>query len=158
MCSPSASHFAPVALFCSVVLLGISVPGCDVFGPKSDQKPDYVGIWVDENRTVVSDRSTITVDFYLVLTENRVSKWQHAQDGETGCRSAGADVLAYDPKVHKLTVAPDSGEARVKHYIERQGDQIIFSERYIFYALGRSDTLDLTQRDPASLAACQGKG
>lgn len=152
------STSVPVALLCSLVLLGLSLPGCGLFGPRADTKPDYVGIWVDEDRTAFADRRPITVDFYLVLTENRASTWEHAQEGETECRTTGADVLNYDAQVHKLTVAPDSGDARVKHYVDRQGDQMIFSEHYIFYALGRSDTLELTQRDPATLAACEGKG
>lgn len=147
---------ATLVSLCGLVLLGLSLPGCGLFGPKSNSQPDYVGTWLDENREVPAGRGTIRVDFYLALTEDRATKWQITQEGETECNTAGADVLKYDARNHKLVVAPDSGEARIKHYFERRGDQIVFSERYIFYALGRSDTLDLTNQDPAELEACQG--
>lgn len=158
MHSASETRRAIVSLLWSIVFLGLLLPGCGLFGPKTNSQPDYAGIWVDKNRTAFAGRSRITVDFYLVLTENRASIWEHAQEGETGCRTSGADVLSYDAQANKLIVAPDSGEARIKHYVERQGDQIIFSQRYIFYTLGRSDTLNLTTTNPAEIEACKGKG
>lgn len=149
---------ATLATLCALVFLGLSLPGCGLFGPKSNSKPDYVGVWLDKNREVPAGRGTSRIDFYLALTKDRSVKWEVDQEGETECNSAGADILNYDAQNNKLVVAPDSGEARIKHYFERRGDQIVYSERYIFYTLGRSDTLELTQRDPAKLEACQANG
>lgn len=149
--------FALLSL-CGLVFLGLSLSGCGLFGPQSKSEPEYVGVWLQEDREIPAGRETIEIDFYLALTENRSVKWQVTTEGEVQCNTAGADILGYDGPTNKLTVAPDSGETRIKHYVEHLGDQIVYSERYIFYALGRSDTLNLTERNPSELEACRDQG
>lgn len=158
MSPPSDIRLATLLSLCSLVVLGLSLPGCGLFGPQSKSEPEYVGVWLQEDREIPADRGTIEIDFYLALTEDRSVKWQITTEDEAQCNTAGADILGYDAPTNKLTVAPDSGETRIKHYVEHLGDQIVYSERYIFYALGRSDTLNLTERDPSELDACQTQG
>lgn len=145
------SRFFCTSVF--VAALGLFVAGCDLVGEDSTPKPDYVGSWIDPD--VRFEGETSDGEFYLVFTEDRMTEWQVSRSGEgRGCRSNGADIIQYKSSSHRMVVAPDSGDARKKVYVEPLGDRLVVSERYIFYALGYSDTLQFTEEKPSSFSSC----
>lgn len=144
------SHSFYAGLF---AVLGLFVTGCDLLGQNSDSTPEYVGSWIDTD--VQFEGETKTGDFYLVFSEDRMTEWRVVgPGGDDTCRSDGADIIQYKPSSHRMVVAPDSGTARKKVYVEPLGDQIVVSEQYIFYILGYSDTLRAAEKKPSTFPNC----